>query len=649
MANNKDFKVKNGIQPTVYNEGVGTVVSGSEGYSLSNASYDSVSYDYAGDTSGAMLSNTDGLFFKPDGTKFWVTSQFDGKVYAFSLSTAWDLSTASYDSVNFSTTSQETEPYSTFFKSDGTKMYVVGAVNDTVYQYSLSTAWNISTASYDSVSFVPTGSNNFELFFKSDGTKMYVSDYIGGIYEYNLSTAWDISTASSSSSFDPTEETGLQTFYLTSNGSTLFVGGDTTDTIYKYTLSTPWSISTASYTNESFSVLSQDGNPRGLYFKSDGTKMYVATSSSSPYLIYQYSTAQTTASLDLSTGAVFDYTPTSDVQVTVSNPAASGTVSSATLLLSGGASTSYDLSAASYDDISFSVASQENLPYDIEFKPDGTEMYVTGTAGIDINQYTLSTAWDITTASFTQNFSYSSQDSSPYASSFKTDGTKLYMVAAGNDAVFQYSLSTAWDISTASYDSVSFSVSSQTTVPVDIAFKSDGTKMYIVSSTGTEGVYQYSLSTAWDLSTASYDSVFFNTTSQSSNLFGIEFSSDGTKMFTAGITNDDIYQYSLSTAWDLSTASYDSVELNVTAQDGGMAGITFKSDGSKMFLSGSSTDSVYQYSVASPATITYDTTLEWAGGTAPTAPAIGETDVITISTRDGGTTYQAIQAIDGAK
>ena len=319
------FRIKNGISAKRYLGSNGTETAGSVGYDLAGASYDSVSYDYAGNTSGAMLSNTDGLFFKPDGSKFWVTSQFDGKVYAFSLSTAWDLSTASYDSVNFSTTSQETEPYSTFFKSDGTKMYVVGGVNDTVYQYSLSTAWNISTASYDSVSFTPTGQNNFEIFFKSDGTKMYVSDYIGGIYEYNLSTAWDISTASSNSSFDPTEETGLQTFYLTSDGSTLFVGGDTTDTIYKYTLSTPWSISTASYTNESFSVLSQDGNPRGLYFKSDGTKMYVATSSSSPRLIYQYSTVAYTQTLDLSTGTSFSFTPSGATTVSFTNPPATGT------------------------------------------------------------------------------------------------------------------------------------------------------------------------------------------------------------------------------------------------------------------------------------------------------------------------------------
>jgi hypothetical protein len=45
MANNKDFKVKNGIQPTAYHENVGTVSTGSTtvGYNLSGASYDSVS------------------------------------------------------------------------------------------------------------------------------------------------------------------------------------------------------------------------------------------------------------------------------------------------------------------------------------------------------------------------------------------------------------------------------------------------------------------------------------------------------------------------------------------------------------------------------------------------------------------------------
>jgi hypothetical protein len=68
-----------------------------------------------------------------------------------------------------------------------------------------------------------------------------------------------------------------------------------------------------------------------------------------------------------------------------------------------------------------------------------------------------------------------------------------------------------------------------------------------------------------------------------------------------------------------------------------------------MYILGGATDTIYQYSTGTPATITYDTAIEWPGGTAPTSPPIGETDVVTFNTRDGGTTYQAVQAIDGAK
>ena len=54
-----------------------------------------------------------------------------------------------------------------------------------------------------------------------------------------------------------------------------------------------------------------------------------------------------------------------------------------------------DLSAASYDNVSFSVASQETVPRDVAFKDDGTKMFLIGQTGDDVNEYALSTAWDI--------------------------------------------------------------------------------------------------------------------------------------------------------------------------------------------------------------------------------------------------------------
>ena len=51
---------------------------------------------------------------------------------------------------------------------------------------------------------------------------------------------------------------------------------------------------------------------------------------------------------------------------------------------------------------------------------------------------------------------------------------------------------------------------------------------------------------------------------------------------------------------------------------------------------------------ASDLDITWPSSIEWTGGSAPSAPATGETDVFTLSTDDGGTTYTGIKSIDNA-
>jgi hypothetical protein len=51
---------------------------------------------------------------------------------------------------------------------------------------------------------------------------------------------------------------------------------------------------------------------------------------------------------------------------------------------------------------------------------------------------------------------------------------------------------------------------------------------------------------------------------------------------------------------------------------------------------------------ASDPDITWPSSIEWAGGIAPSAPAVGETDVYTFTTDDGGTTYTGVQSIDNA-
>jgi len=63
---------------------------------------------------------------------------------------------------------------------------------------------------------------------------------------------------------------------------------------------------------------------------------------------------------------------------------------------------------------------------------------------------------------------------------------------------------TAWDVDTAIYDNKFKDVGDQSSYPFDVAFKPDGSKMYIMESIDAT-VYQYTLSTVWDVDTATYD------------------------------------------------------------------------------------------------------------------------------------------------
>jgi hypothetical protein len=224
-------------------------------------------------------------------------------------------------------------------------------------------------------------------------------------------------------------------------------------------------------------------------------------------------------------------------------------------------------------------------------------MYVNGSTGDDVNQYTLSTAWDVSTATFVRLFSTSAQDSAPVDIFFKPDGLSMFIMGQTNDTVFQYTLSSAFDISTASYASKSFSVTSQETLPTGLWFKSDGTVMYVIGST-SDTVFQYTLGTAWDVSTASYASISFFVGTQEGSPTQVNLSADGLNMWVLGVVGDDISEYSLGTAWNVSTATFVN-NLYVGFQDTNPSGLFIDSTANnRVYMVGTSTDIVYQYNTA---------------------------------------------------
>ena len=110
-----------------------------------------------------------------------------------------------------------------------------------------------------------------------------------------------------------------------------------------------------------------------------------------------------------------------------------------------------------------------------------------------VYQYSLDVPYDVSKAVYDKKIiNVSSEETSPQSMTFNDDGTKMYVIGTAGDSIVQYSLSTAYDVSTASYDGATeeFSVAGEETSPQSMTFNGDGTKMYITNNSGMHGIPQ---------------------------------------------------------------------------------------------------------------------------------------------------------------
>ena len=96
--------------------------------------------------------------------------------------------------------------------------------------------------------------------------------------------------------------------------------------------------------------------------------------------------------------------------------------------------------------------------------------------------------------------------------------------------------------------------------PRHVEFNPGGTKMFVVEG-DTDFLYEWTLTTGFDLTTATYagHSERFDLHKNNNNAKGdgqprgIHFNTDGTKMFVVGNNLDEVNEYSLSTGFDISS------------------------------------------------------------------------------------------------
>jgi len=255
----------------------------------------------------------------------------------------------------------------------------------------------------------------------------------------------------------------------------------------------------------------------------------------------------------------------------------------------------WDITSAAYNGNSFFVGGQDMNGQGIIFKSDGLKMFILGIEFTNVYEYDLSVRWDVTSAVYNGNsFFVGGQETLPIDISFKSDGLKMFILGIATDTVYEYDLSIPWDVTSAVYNGNSFSISGQDITPTGISFKSDGLKMFILGK-DNDTVYEYDLSIPWDVTSAVYNGNSFFVGGQDTNGEDIIFKSDGLKMLILGNDNDTVYEYDLSIPWDITSAAYNGNSFFVGGQDMNSTGISFKSNGLKMFILGRDNNNVYEY------------------------------------------------------
>lgn len=229
------------------------------------------------------------------------------------------------------------------------------------------------------------------------------------------------------------------------------------------------------------------------------------------------------------------------------------------------------------------------------FRSDGRKVYTTSGIGTElIRGFDLSTPWEITsltaeyTIDVTGKFSYCS------GLEFSPDGSRMYVTGGKSGTVFvaQYSLGTAWDLTTAV-----FIQQMPLTAPGGVRLKNDGTRMFILNANSPDSIEEYYLATPWNITTKIYvDSYNIETPTGDNQILGFTFNQDATKLFATGVTNASIYEFNLDSAWDVSSLSYVN-NVYVGDRIPNPSDVYINNEITALFITGGNGDKIFQYAV----------------------------------------------------
>ncbi len=148
--------------------------------------------------------------------------------------------------------------------------------------------------------------------------------------------------------------------------------------------------------------------------------------------------------------------------------------------------------------------------------------------------------------------------------------------SVSNDRSFDLSLNVMIDYASSS------SITRSPTGAADIDFSGSGDAMFITND-GDDMIRRYALSTNFNSSTAANSDLAY-AVAQDNSPRALEFSTNGTKMFVLGTTANEILEYDLGGAFDISSPTYLNDDLDISAATTGAQGMEFSRDGTHLYV-----------------------------------------------------------------
>lgn len=464
------------------------------------------------------------FYITPDGTKLITPDFSDGSVNMQILSTAWDVNSAGPIQATFDVSIQDFMMIGISFRSNGLRMYLSGNSSDTIFQYDLSIPFDITTAVYNGNSFTPGGTFVQTLTFSKNGDFFYFYGVGDNIYQFTLSTPWEITSATNEFIFTPNDS---QSITFKAEGDRVYIGHFNGQEILEYTVSTPFDLSSTVVLIGTQDVII---NPYDLQLKPNGSDIIILDNFT--HLINKLH---------------FDI--------------------------------AYNILTASYFSNSFSLPTSS--PKAISWKPDGSKFFIADSVANEIGEYIPDNPWNIDKPSTGIPFDISLIESDVAGMFWRTNGARCYIVGNENKELIQLDAATKYLASSLSNPSISYVINEIASLTVGgIYFRSDGLKWWV--STVDGAVFEYTMSTAWDITTSMYT----GNTIAISNANDIFFSSNGRNMYTVNVGSGHIERFVLGVRWELSSAVATDF-IDIAGLDADPEGLFIRqNDGKKLFFTG---------------------------------------------------------------